>query len=104
MDDRPNRLRIPIIDPEAPTSPEKAPTVQAVPQEYAYAARLECACGAHGRIEVARQALLTHEGRYMDRLDVACQACGAQYALFFDVTAVFAQYQRHLRPPGGGRE
>ncbi len=102
MDDRPNRLRIPITDPEAPTSPEEALSVRAVPQEYAYVARLQCTCGAHGRIEVTRQALLAAEGGYMDRLDVRCQACGASYSLFFDVSAVFAQYNRLLNPDEGG--
>jgi len=101
MDDRPNRLRIPITDPEAPTRPEKALPVQSVPQEYAHLARLECTCGALGRLGATKQSLLTAEGRYMDRLDVRCQACGAVYALFFDVTTLFAQYNRLLSPDEG---
>ncbi len=99
MRDRPNRLRIPVTDAEVPISPGKALTVQSVPQEYAYLARLECTCGAHGRMEMIRQALLATDAGYMDRLDVSCRACGASYSFFFDVSGLFTQYDRMLKPP-----
>lgn len=99
MSERTNRLRISVSDPEVPTTAEKALPVRAVSQEYAYVAKLVCTCGARGRIEVESQALLQRPEGWMDQLNTKCAACGAQYAFFFDVNAVFEQYGRMF----GGR-
>jgi len=103
MTERTNRLRIPVTDPEVPTAPEQALPVRAVPQEYAYVAKLVCTCGAAGRLEVQRQALLQSPQGMMDQLEVKCGGCGAEYSLFFDVSALFEQYGRRFgASPGDG--
>lgn len=94
MTERTNRLRIPVDDPEVPTTAEQALPVRSVPQEYAYVGKLVCTCGAAGRIEVQSQALLQGPGGWMDQLNTKCAACAAEYALYFDVSAVFEQYGR----------
>lgn len=96
MKERMNRLSVPVDDPEVPTAPEKALPVRAVPQEYAYVAKILCTCGAAGRIEVHGQALLRSPEGWMDQLNARCEACGAEYTLYFDVSAVFEQYGRRF--------
>lgn len=99
MTERTNRLRIPVDDPEVPTSEDRALPVRAVAQEYAYLGKLVCTCGRAGRIRSQGQALLQGQRGMMDRLDCTCEACGAKYALYFDVSALFEQYGRMFGGP-----
>lgn len=104
MTERTNRLRIRVDDPEVPTTAEKALPVRAVAQEYAYVGKLVCTCGRAGRIRSEGQALLQGPRGMIDRLDCACEGCGAKYALHFDVSALFEQYGRIFRGRPGTEE
>lgn len=99
MTERINRLHIPVDDPEVPTMAEKALPVRAIEQEYAYISKLVCVCGAAGRIEVGGQALLQGPEGWMDLLNAQCAACGRRYSLFFEVNALFEEYERLLGDP-----
>lgn len=96
MTERINRLRIPVDDPEVPTTAEKALPVRAIEQEYAYISKLVCVCGTAGRIEVEGQALLQGPEGWMDQLNAQCAVCGRWYSLFFEVNALFEEYERLL--------
>ncbi len=62
--------------------------VQSVAEEYRRVAQEHCACG--GRYHVRRQALLEGAaGRHYDRLETACQRCGAQRTFLFDISPFF---------------
>jgi hypothetical protein len=67
--------------------PRQAIPVDSVGQEYALVAAAACACG--GRWRVTCQALLSHEGRCYDRLEVACPRCGQTGAFLFDISTFF---------------
>jgi len=67
--------------------PREAIPVDNVGQEYAHVTATPCACGGCWR--VTGQALLLHEGRYYDRLEVVCTRCGETGVFLFDIDAFF---------------
>lgn len=85
------------------TSIETALAVEGISQEYAWVAAFTCVCGYWGNLEVQLQALIQgDEGRYYDRLDTKCTACGVERSFYFDVTKLFEGYAKLLQPPEGG--
>jgi hypothetical protein len=69
-----------------PTSPERGIKVNDVSEEYAFVQQALCSCGAQGKFEVRRQALVKGPRGMMDRIDVRCTACDASFSFYFDVS------------------
>jgi|YelNatPaOPRAMG01_1025707.scaffolds.fasta_scaffold273866_1 hypothetical protein len=68
-----------------------AVAVISVAEEYRRLAEERCACG--GRYRVRRQLLLEGpSGRHYDRLEVACERCGAERTFLFDISAFYGRW------------
>ena len=64
--------------------------VSSVAEEYRRLAQERCACG--GRYCLRQQMLLEdRSGRAYDRLEVACERCGAEHAFLFDISAFYGR-------------
>jgi len=85
-----------------PDSIETAMPVESVEQEYQWLAAHTCVCGYWGQLRVQRQVLIEgDDGRHYDLLETKCTACGKEYSFYFDVTKLFEEYARLLRPEAG---
>ena len=70
--------------------PHGAIAVSSVAEEYRRLAQERCACG--GRYRLRRQMLLEgRSGRHYDRLEVACERCGAERAFLFEISAFYGR-------------